>query len=171
MLCRKFPVCSVALALNFLGASSVFAKEFHRGRSLLDNFISSLGLLILHNPCQTSHMRKLIPALVAFVLLLVFSTTGWSRSVFFDGNKLYGQCTELDIRSQSVCLGYVMAISDILYSVPGSEDGNMFCNRLGATSGQIMGIVIEYLEKHPEKRHWDANFLVSEALFQAFHCK
>lgn len=115
-------------------------------------------------------MSKLFLPLTAFALLLLLSTTGWSRSVFFDGNELYRQCTEHDIRSQSVCIGYVMAISDILYSVPGSDNGNTSCNRRGVTSGQIMEIVIKYLEKHPEKRHWDGNILVSEAIFQTFPC-
>jgi len=38
------------------------------------------------------------------------------------------------------------------------------------SAGQVEDIVVNYLNKHPEKRHFDVSGLVLDALSEAFPC-
>lgn len=72
-----------------------------------------------------------------------------------------------------MCLGYIRAVSDAIQSSVNSEAGvpALFCipgGEGGVTSGQVVKVVIKYLEDHPQDLHKDAAGLVMNALAAAF---
>jgi len=60
-----------------------------------------------------------------------------------------------------MCLGYIVAIAD---------SSLKHCSPPESTYGQIALIVKKYLDKNPEKLHFDAHTLIEAALIGAFPC-
>ena len=72
-----------------------------------------------------------------------------------------------------MCLGYIRAVSDAVQSSANSKTGvpALFCipgGEAGVTSGQVVKVVIKYLEEHPQDLHKDAAGLVMSGLAEAF---
>jgi hypothetical protein len=63
----------------------------------------------------------------------------------------------------SVASGYVLGVSDSL-------NGVAFCVPSQATKGQMVAIVIKYLNDHPDRWQYTAHSLVKDALLEAFPC-
>ena len=69
-----------------------------------------------------------------------------------------------------VCLGYVMAIADLL-GQGRPVSGVRACVSADVTSGQLMDVVRQWLERNPARRHVNGATLVAVALQQAFPCR
>ena len=103
-------------------------------------------------------MRYLIFA-AALMTGLIWSQLGQAIT----GNDLYEDCKETSTyTNQSICLGYVVAIADVLRS--------SICIPSMASHGQAMDIVKKALKEHPETRNVRAPILVSAALKKAWPC-
>ena len=89
------------------------------------------------------------------------------------GNDLLERCsasaTENPIQ-WGVCLGYVAAIADAL-GQGRPINGVRACPARDVTSGQMMDVVRQWLERNPARRHLTGSVLVAAALQQAFPCK
>ena len=89
------------------------------------------------------------------------------------GNDLLERCSASASANPiqwGVCLGYVMAIADAL-GQGRPLNGVRACPPPDATSGQMMDVVRQWLERNPARRHLGGAPLVAAALQQAFPCK
>src|SRR6516164_4411237 len=89
---------------------------------------------------------------------------GSSSSTYLTGNKLYEECSTQDY---SLCLGYVMGVSDAL----NATKPNFFCAPPNIKAIQELAVVVKYLRDHPETWHYSAWTDVGVALAMAFPCK
>jgi Rap1a immunity proteins len=82
---------------------------------------------------------------------------------FESGNTLLSECTKL----QAFCSGYIAGVVDVTGQViPGWRS----CIPLNVPLTQVTDIAVRYLKEHPEKRHYDAAWLVAAAMGEAFPC-
>ncbi|WP_425475910.1 Rap1a/Tai family immunity protein [Mesorhizobium yinganensis] len=92
-------------------------------------------------------------------------THGPAQAGFTDGNELNEDCsggTKGSFRS-GACIGYVAGVVD-------ADEGIGNCLPYGPKMGQIRDVVKQYLQDHPESRHYNASSLVVIAVREAF-CK
>jgi len=89
---------------------------------------------------------------------------GSSSRSYLTGNKLYEECNSTDY---SLCLGYVMGVSDAL----NATKPNFFCAPLSVKATQELAVVVKYLRDHPETWHYSAWTDIGVALALAFPCK
>jgi hypothetical protein len=92
---------------------------------------------------------------------------------YYDGNKLFSDCTEKDPVSDGLCSGYIIGVFDshaaYLALLPYGAI-NLFCPPQGAAAGQVRDIVVRYLETHPETLQYTAASEIIVALMDAFPC-
>jgi hypothetical protein len=87
------------------------------------------------------------------------------------GNDLWSKCTSKDgVFDRAICDGYVAAISEAMGPPNGVYDFRA-CFPERSTRGQLVDVVKQYLDRHPEQRHLPAVTLVANALATAFPCK
>jgi Rap1a immunity proteins len=116
-------------------------------------------------------MRNLIRA--GFAILVVLSVpVPAALAAVTSGNRLYESCAA----KETYCIGYITAVIDALDFVKTSPAGGTFggweaCVPQGATIGQAIDIVTNWLVAHPEKRHFSGAGIVAAALAEAFPCK
>jgi Ssp1 endopeptidase immunity protein Rap1a len=65
---------------------------------------------------------------------------------------------------QGLCVGLVVGL---VYGA----GGNHFCQPNGATSDQVVAVVVKYIEARPERMHERFGDLALEALEEAWPCK
>ena len=89
---------------------------------------------------------------------------------FQDGNKLYQNCANQDLYAPyGACVGYVMAIVDILNYQPFNR--YRACTPPTVIANQAVDVAMQFLRRHPELRHYAASGLVAQALSEAFPCQ
>jgi hypothetical protein len=111
-------------------------------------------------------MSRLLPGLLLLGCL--------PASAGFDtGNRIHEDCRSGNYFNRGYCGGYVTGIVDTIESLQarGALPANALCIPEGATKGQLVDVVIRYLEQNPERRHLEAAGLVPEAINAAFPCK
>ena len=89
------------------------------------------------------------------------------------GNDLLQRCSASASDNPvqwGVCLGYVMAVADLL-GQGRPVNGVRACVAADVTSGQLMDVVRQWLERNPARRHINGAALVGVALQQAFPCR
>jgi hypothetical protein len=89
---------------------------------------------------------------------------GASHPGFLNGGKIYEECASQDY---SLCLGYVMGVSDAL----NATKPDFFCAPLSVKASQELAVVVKYLRDHPETWHYSAWTDIGVALALAFPCK
>ena len=102
------------------------------------------------------------------ILLAAFlvGLTAPALAEFKTGNDIYGKCLSSEGTGRLYCLAYITGSFDQL---GGSEEYE--CVDIEKVSaGQIRDVVIAYLRKTPESRHFSAASLVRNAIYYAF-CK
>jgi len=67
-----------------------------------------------------------------------------------------------------VCLGSITALA---YLGPKLEDSLRFCFPKGVTQGQMVDVVVPYIEARPSRLHEDFRWLAVEAMREAWPCK
>ena len=98
---------------------------------------------------------------------LVVSVNTVARAEFIDGNVLHDEC-EKDSR---FCTAYVMAIAETLLREAGIALPQFrICMPLNTNSKQIRDVVKQVLVSNPAGRTAPANYIVANALQQAWPC-
>ena len=72
----------------------------------------------------------------------------------------YQNCSAKSGSNLGLCVGYIVGVADTL------EDTT--CLTKGVSSRQVYDVVKQYLESHPEERHYPASAIVSDAIKKAF---
>ena len=106
-------------------------------------------------------------------LLCVSGNAGAEKfAAFGDGNKLLEWCNAgAHSEARNWCLGYIASVRDTHNSM---EDrgwiSKQMCVPVEAAAGQLVRVVLNYLEGWPAELHIAASSLVLNALGQAFPC-
>lgn len=103
-------------------------------------------------------------------LLLAAALAGFftspSLAYYQSGNNLLSLCTATDL---SQCAGYVEGILDAWTTLQEWEPAMQRCRiPHEITTGQVVDVVVRYLQQHPEVRHTSASSSAINALGQAF---
>src|SRR5262245_19782027 len=88
-------------------------------------------------------------------LALPIAVGGWGEAAaggFVDGNSLLESCTRNDSSSWSDCLGHITGVADVVVGDP--IDGVKACYSDRVTRGQTRDVVIQWLQHHPQDRHF-----------------
>jgi hypothetical protein len=125
---------------------------------------------------------------VVSIGLTALALTGYlvSRAEATTGNDMLRACSDaeralvnqekgkmLDVGESlmaGICLGEVTGIKFLINTATKSTDYPI-CVPANATNGQVVAVVVRYLRNHPETRDNDFNYLVSDALYDAWPCK
>jgi hypothetical protein len=91
---------------------------------------------------------------------------------FQDGNTLYTNCKdEKNSNSVLLCYGYIMGVADMTaFEDAVQKKCVWFALPNGVNPTQLRDVVLKYLVANPEIRHYDASFLVRDALTGGFPC-
>jgi hypothetical protein len=139
------------------------------------------------------------PLVSVFMLLLLGgSPTGLtnaqddSKDFFSTGNKLLSLCDDPDVTKHAVCVAYLSGFTSGYETSRGwvaervtaaqakdraalatvfAEAGPELCVPAGVSRGQVTDIVVLYLKNHPATRHLPSEFLIVQAVSEAFPCK
>lgn len=84
-----------------------------------------------------------------------------------DGNSLYANCTSGQFADIVACNRYIVGVVDGILVVSPREKPP-FVIPQGVTGQQLNDVVIAYLKDNPDKRHWEAQYLVWNAIHAAF---
>jgi len=124
-------------------------------------------------------MKKLALLFVAVSLFVASPVMAELGIYFTDGNSLQKNCIETEKETtinnalpSGLCLGYIRGVSDLHSTLSRNLlPKPLFCSPKNATAGQLVKIVIKFLNEHPEiMLHEPASGLVLCALIEAFPC-
>lgn len=95
---------------------------------------------------------------------------------FLTGNELLSRLK--DYRSGAITsmvtaaggAGFVIGVADARDGIIDSGTELRFCIPVGATQGQLIDVVIRYLDRNPELRHYPAHALTTAAYSLSFTC-
>lgn len=111
--------------------------------------------------------------LLPLAILMIFgSTDAIARTVSarLTGNQLLEACTRTDHPGwYAQCLAYVIAVADVLAGDVAVE-GYRACVP-EAQNQQLVDVAKQWLELHPETRHYPAHILVAQSLAESFPCQ
>lgn len=113
-------------------------------------------------------MRKKIMLMVVMLFSLRLASAG-----FHTGSELLSDCSAEEMHERFFCMGYIAGISgaDDAYADWGEKAKESICLRDKVTLGQLRLVVIHWLEAHPDKLDLSSDYLVPQALEEAFPCK
>ena len=106
-------------------------------------------------------------------LIAVMTVTAYSRVVkAVTGNQLIEYCRAGDeSRDQPICLGYILGAAEGINLFANNALATQpYCFPDGVTADQVVNIVLNFSEAHPEDLHLTASFSVLGALTEAWPC-
>jgi hypothetical protein len=107
----------------------------------------------------------------ALLLLPIAASPAPAAAPLLTGNDLQARCAETPTSDPvlwGVCLGYVMGVAELLGQ---GAIKPRACFPPQATSGQMVDVVRQWLDRNPARRHLAAAALVATALQQGFPCR
>lgn len=106
--------------------------------------------------------------LTALAILMVLSSPVHAAGIAA-GNVLLEQCESRDNSVyEGACYGFITGVYDT--SDGKTWNGKTYCSPKGVTTGQLVKVVIKWLNEHPEALHNTAASLVQAAFLEAFPC-
>ncbi len=117
-------------------------------------------------------------ALPLFVALALFGLGGLSATasaneptVFYDGQKLYDQCTKGDAGDgmlAAICAGYVVGVVDSI-EFREAMAGRHSCLASGVGARTLVDLTVQWLKEHPAERDLGAASAVLFAISDGYH--
>jgi Rap1a immunity proteins len=114
-----------------------------------------------------------------FLMAAIFSNAAHA-TYNYDGNEILEVCSVIKIQDMEqheamdlfYCMGFIEGVLSSQEIAIELDNPSTVCKlpEEGITTGQIVRIVVKYLEEHPEKLHLNSSLLVLDALRQAFPC-
>lgn len=114
-------------------------------------------------------MRKV---LLATVVASCFANPAVAAVI--TGNELYNHC--LNDATRAICFGYITGVADVTQLIAlKAEESELrsrlaFCRPVGVINGQLVDVVMAYLEDTPEDRHLPALGMIVVALRNVWPC-
>jgi len=93
-------------------------------------------------------------------MAVVLCLTAAAQAQLVTGNDLLDNCKDQLGPGAVWCIGYVVGAADAV--------APPYCVPQGVTRGQILGVVVHFLETRPKDRHRPAALLIQESLQQAW---
>lgn len=121
-------------------------------------------------------------AIVVFAILFIIANQAMCDDKIVDGNLILEHCIKVqqffegrssaDSSKAGICVGYIQGARDMhdVYQFA-SKATPLFCIPSQVPNGQLVRILLKYLQSHPEKLHLNGGFLCSLAFVEAFPCK
>lgn len=109
-------------------------------------------------------MRSALETLTAVSLILSLSSP--SGAAFYDGNKLLAECAD---EQNLLCIGFIIGVADT-YEFFSNGQARAVCLPPNVTVQQIRDVAANYLNDHPDVRHYSAESIVLKAWMEAFPC-
>ena len=107
---------------------------------------------------------------VAFLFASGPASAAIGEPAFYDGQRLYLDCGDMDVAAQARCTGYIMGIVDAI-AASGDIHGYKACGLSAkATEKEIVDWVKRSLVERQELLASDASMLVASALSWKFAC-
>lgn len=125
---------------------------------------------------------------LVFVMLLCGSTLTQAQTQEYpntSGNAFVRLCsatltdhtTQVELGHIMACLGYVSGFVDGVVAGNGFAEGvttrkvpEPFCRPDNVENGQLIKIVLKYIDNHPERAHLPTGALIMYALYEALPC-
>ena len=122
-------------------------------------------------------MKKCI-AILMLLLLAAIPLQATAKDTPLSGNFWFLKCTSKENVDKGLCMGFTVGMAEAIVFIEGSYrkirgeffTSGSFCVPDGVNMGQYKDIFVDYLRKHPEKRHERASVLFADAIRKAF-CK
>lgn len=95
--------------------------------------------------------------------MIALLASAGAHAEFYTGNDLLRMMRGNTVE-QANAFGYVVGVSDALHKIN-------LCVPHGVTVGQTNDVVLNWLERNPQSRHFSADSLVVAALSQIWACK
>lgn len=110
------------------------------------------------------------PGIIGALVLFISISTA-QAAIFTNGNTLFEWCgaDQKDVnyyQKQALCHGYIRGVVDAQSQYP----TQLYCIPPGTIMRQLVDIVILHLKERPSKRHLDGEFLIYDALTEAYPC-
>lgn len=87
------------------------------------------------------------------------------------GNQLKAYCAApMQTPTNAMCLGYISGALDAYRAVDHMRKTKLFCMPDGATGEQIVSMIKQYLDEHPEQLHLVASQLIYIVIAGTFPC-
>ena len=109
---------------------------------------------------------------VVTALMLVAPSRGYCN--FYSGSELLEMCSAskddaVYYQKQSECRGFIVGVADSARCT-NPVNGYSWSSAEHVTQGQVVKVVVKWLNEHPEKLHFASAGLVANALEDAFPC-
>ena len=123
-------------------------------------------------------MRHSALLLIALAISVATLSQPASTAERIDGHQLLEQCEKLGEGPANnyyagTCAGYIMGVIDSHNGAAGTEKmpEPYFCIPGDVSRGQLIDIVLKYVEAHPERRHFGGATLIWIALVFEYPCQ
>jgi hypothetical protein len=124
----------------------------------------------------------MIRLIILLGLIFVFQSPAYSK---IDGNRVLESCRGKTTTYQALCNGYIGGVIDgikLAFTLTNQtdepickintlDDSVKFQLPDGNNLGQVVDVVVKFLDENPEIRHYDASVLVLFSLRKYFPCK
>ena len=90
---------------------------------------------------------------------------------YVSGNSLFQNCTSRDATKQIDCLNQIFGAASGIRIVSDVWELSVLCVPDGVEASQMRDIVVRWLQRHPEKRHYTIGAVTLSALREAWPCK
>ena len=137
---------------NFLRCYLLSPDITHTGAYRLLSRVAKVGSSL--SPDKTSNMKRLLP----LTLLLAINNANSAS----DGNAFYELCTTKEGYCTAFLAGYVHGAR---------IHGGRFCIPEKVNSGQVLDVVIQYLQQNPAYRYKEVYALINTAIHEAWPCE
>jgi hypothetical protein len=113
-------------------------------------------------------MKKLLTTVAALIALSAPAQAGTVNDWlgYCNGNKGGSKETQF-----TYCYAYTRAVADTAMTWERHEQSNLFCIPTEATSDQLVAIARKYISANPEKRHYNASYVLAASFHNAFPCE
>ena len=122
---------------------------------------------------------------ITILITIAMFPTNDLMADFYDGNKLYKDCTPNVLLNQGrtdllnetmwfavgMCTGNIIGVMGFLSEYGQQISVPQVCLPDTMEAGQAIKVVFKYLEENPEKLHQSAGSLIYAALYKAYSCE
>ena len=120
-------------------------------------------------------MKNRLQTIGAIAAITLFSSMAVveranAATYFYKGSEILSLCESSNTYEANDCLEWLMGVSDTLEAMNSWGSFKDVCVPGGVTAGQLRKVIIQGLNKEPQKLHLSASSLAIPVLANAFPC-